>query len=61
MAIEISSFKNLIDKINNDLGDFCEKFAYTRKELANLGKAPNRYILFKYENEDRDWAINEGG
>lgn len=61
MAIIISSFKNLINKINNDLGDFCEKFAYTRKKLANLGKAPNRYILFKYEIEDRDWAINEGG
>lgn len=49
MAIIISSFKNLINKINNDLGDFCEEFAYTRKKLANLGKAPNRYILFKYE------------
>lgn len=61
MAIIISSFKNLINKINNDLGDFCEEFAYTRKKLANLGKAPNRYILFKYEIEDRDWAINEGG
>ncbi|WP_223805078.1 McrB family protein [Phocaeicola plebeius] len=61
MAIIISSFKDLINKINNDLGDFCEEFAYTRKKLANLGKAPNRYILFKYEIEDRDWAINEGG
>lgn len=61
MAFIISSFKNLINKINNDLGNFCEEFAYTRKKLAALGKAPNRCILFKYEIEDRDWAINEGG
>lgn len=61
MAIIISSFKDLIDKINNDLGTFCQTFAYERKKLANLGKAPNRNILFKYKKEDRDWAINEGG
>lgn len=43
------------------MGDFCNKFAYTRKSLAHLGKAPNRYIFFKFINEARDWAINEGG
>ena len=58
--MRISSFKDLIQKINNDLGDFCADFAQKRKELARLGRRP-REILFKYENEDRDWAINEGG
>lgn len=58
--MRITSFKDLIQKINNDLGDFCADFAQKRKELARLGRRP-REILFKYENEERDWAINEGG
>lgn len=57
----ITTIKDLIDKINNDLGDFCKEFAIARKQLANLGRSPRQDILFKYENEDRDWAINEGG
>ncbi len=61
MAIIISSFKDLISRINNDLGGFCGKFAYARRNLAGLGKAPKKDILFKYVDETRDWAINEGG
>lgn len=57
----IASFKELINQINKDLGDFCNDFAKTRKILARLGRSPQRYILFKYDNEERDWAINEGG
>lgn len=57
----ITTIKDLIDKINNDLGDFCKEFAIARKQLADLGRSPRQDILFKYENEDRDWAINEGG
>ena len=58
----IKSLKELVDKINEDLGVFCEKFAYNRKELAGLGKCPVKNILFKYnENSGRNWAINEGG
>ncbi len=57
----ITTIKDLIDKINNDLGDFCKEFAIVRKQLANLGRSPRQDILFKYENEDRAWAINEGG
>lgn len=57
----IASFKELINQINKDLGDFCIDFAQTRKRLARLGRSPQRYILFKYDNEERDWAINEGG
>lgn len=61
MAIVVTSLKDIIDKTNSDLGSFCEKFAYERKELAGLAKAPNRKIFFKYKNLSRDWAINEGG
>ena len=57
----IASFKKLIDQINNDLGKFCIDFAQTRKRLARLGRSPQKHILFKYDNEERDWAINEGG
>lgn len=59
--MNIDSLSNLVNNINNSLGDFKRKFAYKRKECAKLGKAPNRSMFFKYENEDRDWAINEGG
>ncbi|MBQ7490555.1 MAG: AAA family ATPase [Bacteroidales bacterium] len=55
------TFEKLIDKINEDLADFKSEFAYKRKELADLKKAPNRNVFFKYTNSDRDWAINEGG
>ena len=59
--MKITTFKDLIDKINNDLGDFCKEFAITRKQLAGLRRSPRQGVLFKYEDEDRDWAINEGG
>ena len=61
MTMVITSLKDLIDKINSDLGIFCKDFAYARKELAGLTKAPNRNIFFKYGDQSRDWAINEGG
>ena len=59
--MEIESFKHFVDKINEDLGVFCQEFAQTRKELAQLGRSPKKDILFKYDSGDRDWAINEGG
>lgn len=59
--MKFNTLKDLIESINKNLGDFCGEFAYTRKKLANLGKAPNRYSLFKYTDENRNWAINEGG
>ena len=61
MTIVITSLNDLVDKINSDLGNFCKEFAYARKELAGLAKAPNRNIFYKYEDLSRDWAINEGG
>lgn len=57
-------FKNigdLVNQVNTSLGEFCNEFGLKRKELAGLGKVPKRGILFKYEDEKRDWAINEGG
>ncbi|MGE0077508.1 MAG: AAA family ATPase [Bacteroidales bacterium] len=59
--MEFSFFGELVDKVNTVLGEFCNEFGSKRKELAGLGKAPKRGILFKYENENRDWVINEGG
>ncbi|PJG83563.1 McrB family protein [Caviibacterium pharyngocola] len=60
-TIPITNLKSLIDKINSDLADFIDTFRYARKELLNLKRAPAQNILFKYNNEDRNWAINEGG
>lgn len=45
MAIVITSLKDIVNRINYDLGGFCNVFAYTRKELAGLEKAPNRNIF----------------
>lgn len=59
--MKFNTLKDLIESINKDLGDFCSDFAYTRKKLANLCRAPNKSSLFKYAKESRDWAINEGG
>lgn len=59
--ITFIGLKDLTNQINKSLGDFCDTFRYKRKELAFLGRASTSGILFKYEDEDRDWAINEGG
>ena len=60
--MKITSLNDLVDRINNDLGDFCEEFAYKRKELAGKNRSPVRTVLFKYDSEKgRDYAINEGG
>ena len=58
----ITSFEDLINTINNDLGEFCKTFALTRKELAHKGKSSRQDVLFKYDAQSkRNWAINEGG
>lgn len=59
--MNVKTLGELVYKINQDLGDFCSDFAYKRKELAHLNKSPNRNVLFKYSDTNRDWAINEGG
>ena len=40
--MKFNTLKDLIESINKNLGDFCGEFAYARKKLAKLGKAPNR-------------------
>lgn len=59
--MEFNNLENLVNKVNESLGDFCQKFAYTRKKLSSLDKAPRRNIVFKYADTSRDWSINEGG
>lgn len=59
--MQIKSFEELVNKVNIDLGDFCTAFAQERKKMANLKKCPNKAHLFIYKNDERDWAINEGG
>lgn len=60
--MKISTFASLVKKVNKDLGDFCNTFGSERKRLANLGRTPTKNQLFTYKEEnERDWAINEGG
>lgn len=60
--MKINSFTSLVKKINKDLGEFCNEFGTERKRLANLGRVPKRNQLFTFNEENqRDWAINEGG
>ena len=59
--MEFKNLKELVNKTNNGLGDFCNEFQYKRKELLDLGKVGKRGILFEYKDESRDWAINSGG
>lgn len=62
MEIGNFTFKDFVDRVNNDLGtEFCDKFRYKRKELSNSGRASSANILFKYVDQGRDWVINEGG
>lgn len=60
--MEIKSFEDLVNATNKALGnDFCDNFRYTRKKLNGAGRASSSGILFKLNNDNRDWAINEGG
>ena len=62
MNVNNFSLKDIVEKINNDLGrDFCDKFRYTRKKMSNSGRASSADILFKFVDDNRDWVINEGG
>lgn len=60
--MEFENTGDLVNQINTALGEFCNEFGRKRKELAALGKAPKRGILFTYDqSKGNDWAINEGG
>src|SRR5690242_19836996 len=60
--MEFNNTEELINKVNEALGEFCNEFGRARKELAGLGKVPKRGILFTYDaDKGKNWAINEGG
>lgn len=60
--MEFNNTENLINKVNDALGEFCNEFGRARKELAGLGKLPKRGVLFTYDPaKEKNWAINEGG
>lgn len=59
-AIKIDSIGHLVSLINKDIGSFKKDFLIARKELVGNQKITNSQLLFKYDSEDRQWAINEG-
>lgn len=59
-AIKIDSIGHLVNLINQDVGGLKKDFLIARKELAGNQRITNSKLLFKYDSEDREWAINEG-
>ena len=59
-SIKIDSISHLVSLINRDVGNFKKDFLLARKELVGNQKITNSKLLFKYDSEDREWAINEG-
>lgn len=59
-AIKIDSIGHLVSLINKDVGDLKRDFLVARKELTGNQRTTNSKLLFKYDSEDREWAINEG-
>lgn len=61
LTVPCPDLGSFINKTNEALGDFVDTFRYARKKIAALSRASRGGILFKYEDDSRDWAINEGG
>lgn len=59
-SVLIDSISHLVSLINKDVGNFKKDFLLARKELVGNQKITNSKLLFKYDSEDREWAINEG-
>ncbi len=59
-AIKIDSIGHLVSLINNDVGNLKRDFLIARKDLTGNQRITNSKLLFKYDSEDREWAINEG-
>lgn len=59
--MNFENLKDLVNKINNECGEFCNKFQYERKELLGLGRIAAANQLYSYTDEERNWAINKGG
>lgn len=54
------TFTELVNKINTDLGGFCNQFQYKRKELTGADRTAGNGKLFGNIKEDGSWAINKG-
>jgi len=61
LTVACKDLKSLINTVHKSLGSFMDTFRYARKDLAQKKKSSSSGILFKYDDEERDWAINEGG
>ena len=59
-AIKVDSIGHLVSLINQDVGGLKKDFLIARKELSGNQRITNSKLLFKYDSEDREWAINEG-
>ncbi len=60
--MRITSLQELVTTVNKDLGhSFCDEFRYKRKKLGQYSRASSSGILFKLNDPNRDWVINEGG
>ncbi|WLP94555.1 McrB family protein [Psychrobacter sp. M13] len=59
-AMKIDSIGHLVSFINQDIGGLKKDFLAARKELVGNQRITNSKLLFKYDSEDREWAINEG-
>ena len=60
--MRITSLQELVTAVNKDLGNsFCDEFRYKRKKLGHYSRASSSGILFKLNDPNRDWVINEGG
>lgn len=59
--MQVKNLEQIVSQINKDLGTFCDTFRYKRKELSHASRASSGGILFKFSNDERDYAINEGG
>jgi len=61
LTVACKDLKSLINTVHKSLGSFMDTFRYARKDLAQKKKSSSSGILFKYDDGERDWAINEGG
>lgn len=60
--LSFSGITEIVQYVNNSLGEWCNDFGLKRKELAGKSRAPAKGKLFSDKDiEDRGWAVNEGG
>lgn len=61
--IEFKDILELTNRINSDLGSFCNEVLYARKAYVGAKRVGTANKLFYVEerNRDRPWAINAGG